>query len=221
MSEIHIKQITKPTTSPNDLNQITTLINKVYNAAEGEIWTSARQRITPTETSDLIDRGQIYCAYTTISTKLIGSVRFQTLSPTRGEFGMLAVDPSAQRSGVGRRMVDFVEDLASGMGMDVMELGVVVPVQGVLESKVFLMEWYRRLGYREVKRVSFDESLPRRCGRCWLWNVSMLFLRRSWLDRYFIYSYAIQSKKQLSSYFGSPGYGYISCTVVRNIGDLV
>lgn len=73
---------------------------------------------------------------------------------------MLAVDPSAQRSGVGRRMVDFVEDLASGMGMDVMELGVVVPVQGVLESKVFLMEWYRRLGYREVKRVSFDESLP-------------------------------------------------------------
>ena len=61
---------------------------------------------------------------------------------TRGYFGMLAVDPSRQSSGVGRRLVELAEQYARDHGCSVMDIRVV-------NLRTELQPFYRKLGYVE------------------------------------------------------------------------
>jgi len=64
------------------------------------------------------------------------------LRGTRGYFGMLAVAPSRQGTGLGRRLVDDAERYARDHGCDVMDIRVV-------NLRTELPPFYRRLGYVE------------------------------------------------------------------------
>ncbi len=58
-----------------------------------------------------------------------------------GHFGMLAVDPARQASGVGRRLLAEADRIAAErFGASVMELDVIA-------SRTELIAWYERLGY--------------------------------------------------------------------------
>lgn len=61
----------------------------------------------------------------------------------RGGFGMLAVAPSAQRAGLGHRLIAAAEAHAAGEGCRAMDIRVV-------NLRADLLPRYARLGYREV-----------------------------------------------------------------------
>lgn len=69
----------------------------------------------------------------------------------RGYFGLLAVDPAAQRSGLGSRLVAAAEDDCRSEGCRVMDLTVV-------NLRTELPPFYRRLGYTEVGTLPFPSD---------------------------------------------------------------
>ena len=63
-------------------------------------------------------------------------------------------------AGVGRALVDFTERLSRARGLAAMRLELLVPRTWRHPTKVFLDGWYRRLGYRVVRRTTLDETYP-------------------------------------------------------------
>lgn len=64
----------------------------------------------------------------------------------RAHLNLLAVDPAARRFGVGRRLVEWQEEVALSGGMHIVNLEVRANNAGAGAS-------YRMLGYRESKRI--------------------------------------------------------------------
>jgi GNAT superfamily N-acetyltransferase len=67
----------------------------------------------------------------------------------RGYFGLLAVDPSRQGEGLGRRMVAEAEEFARAAGCAWMDLRIV-------NLRTELPPFYRRLGYAEAGTSPFE-----------------------------------------------------------------
>ena len=138
--------------------RVTALVNVVYAASEEGIWERAATRTTAAEVAGLVAAGEI--AVARLGGHVVGAVRVQPLSERTGEFGMLAGDPAYRGIGVGRELVAFAEDRCRAQGMTAMQLELLVPRAWSHPSKVFLDAWYRRIGYRVVRRTSLDELYP-------------------------------------------------------------
>jgi GNAT superfamily N-acetyltransferase len=67
--------------------------------------------------------------------------------------GLLAVDPSQQGSGLGRRLMEAAEQRGRAAGCTVAELTVV-------SLRTELPPFYRRLGYAEMGTRPFDRDVP-------------------------------------------------------------
>lgn len=72
--------------------------------------------------------------------RLIGAVEVR-VQGTIGYFGMLAVDPSARRAGVGRALVEAAENHCRAAGCTVMTMS-------TGEDRTELIPYYERMGYR-------------------------------------------------------------------------
>jgi GNAT superfamily N-acetyltransferase len=69
---------------------------------------------------------------------------------SRAYFGMLAVDPTRQSRGVGRRLVDLAEQYAREQGCSAMDIRVV-------NLRTELQPFYRNLGYVERGTEAVDD----------------------------------------------------------------
>ena len=74
------------------------------------------------------------------------------LHGTRAYMGMLAVDPSMQGRGFGRRMIAAVENRAIDAGCTGIDIKIV-------DRRVELPPLYRALGFRDNGMASFDDPL--------------------------------------------------------------
>jgi GNAT superfamily N-acetyltransferase len=134
------------------------LINAVYAKAERGLWQPEAQRTTAAEMTRLIEAGEI--AVATVDGELAGAVRVRELDETTGEFGMLAAAHQYRGIGVGRDLVAFAEGLSRDRGHRTMQLELLVPRVGKHPNKVFLDDWYSRLGYRVARTMSLDDAYP-------------------------------------------------------------
>jgi ribosomal protein S18 acetylase RimI-like enzyme len=75
----------------------------------------------------------------------------------RGYFGMLAVDPSRQGEGLGRRMVEAAENHCRARGWQHMDID-------VLSLRTELPAFYRKLGYAQAGIEEFHPSRPLKPG---------------------------------------------------------
>jgi GNAT superfamily N-acetyltransferase len=75
----------------------------------------------------------------------------------RGYFGMLAVCPAQQGTGLGRRMVEAAEQRCRKHGCHAMDIN-------VLSLRPELRAFYRRLGYVETGSEEFRPSRPLQPG---------------------------------------------------------
>ena len=66
--------------------------------------------------------------------------------------GLLSVDPSRQRSGLGRKLVTAAEDFARAKGCQRMDLR-------VISQRAQLLPFYQRLGYTETGTAPFAPNL--------------------------------------------------------------
>ncbi len=75
----------------------------------------------------------------------------------RGYFGMLAIDPRQQGTGLGRRMVEAAENHCRQHGCKHVDIV-------VLSLRTDLPPFYRKLGYVETGREDFRTSRPLKDG---------------------------------------------------------
>ncbi|KAM0425718.1 hypothetical protein ACHAPT_008965 [Fusarium lateritium] len=152
-----------PSADANDTSlasTIASIVNIAYTEAERDLFLPDYQRTSAEEVAQFIRNGQLAVAYLEDSGHPIGCVVIKLLGPSRGEFGMLALDAKHQGAGLGRQLAMFAEAECRRNGCTMMQLEVLVPKTFRHAGKERMQAWYQRLGYEIVKLGSFDEDYP-------------------------------------------------------------
>jgi ribosomal protein S18 acetylase RimI-like enzyme len=105
--------------------------------------------------SEMTNRGAFLVAETS-NERLVASVDTE-MRGERAYFGMLAVDPSQQGSGPGRKMIDAAEDYCRKQGAKFMDIA-------VLNLRTELPPLFRKFGYIETGTEEFRPSRPLKPG---------------------------------------------------------
>ncbi|GHJ41533.1 GNAT family N-acetyltransferase [Streptomyces sp. TS71-3] len=140
------------------MSSVTGLINEVYEVAEEGLWVEGTTRTTTQEVEALTRSAEIVTAH--MDGEVVGCVRVQQLDGPVCEFGMLAAAPKRRGIGIGRELVRFAEEDSRQKGCGVMQLELLVPREWSHPSKVFLDEWYTRIGYRVSRIGSIEDFYP-------------------------------------------------------------
>lgn len=139
--------------------ELTELLHRSYRAlAEGGMrYNASHQR--PWKTWWRLFGGECWIAY--LDGRLVGTVLFRSPAKTRGaeffdrpgtaSFHQFAVDPSAQGSGIGSRLLTFVEERARALGADAIALD-------TAETATDLIQFYQRRGYEQVGTADFRST---------------------------------------------------------------
>jgi len=130
---------------PGDVEGIVRLINKAFQV---ERFFLDQDRIASDEVRTRMNTGRFILAEEEQS--LAGCVYVEPRGE-RAYLGLLAVDPSRQRSGLGRQLMSAAEDHARVAGCRFMDLLIV-------NLRLELPEYYRRLGYLEQGTAPFPEE---------------------------------------------------------------
>ena len=143
----------------DDIVELTHLLHKAYGelAAMGFRYLATHQ--TPEVTKERCESGSAFVAE--FNGRIVGTVTFYDCSQTGGSpwydrldvcsFGQFAVDPEIQRSGIGSRLMDTVEALATQSGASEIACD-------TAEGAQHLIELYKRRGYRLVDTVDWQET---------------------------------------------------------------
>jgi len=105
--------------------------------------------------SEMMQKGEFILAEDG-SGRIVACV-YAELRGDRGYFGMLAVEPSRQGTGLGRAMIEAAEDYCRERGCQWMDIS-------VLTLRPELLPFYQRLGYVETRREAFYPSRPLKEG---------------------------------------------------------
>jgi GNAT superfamily N-acetyltransferase len=140
------------------VEELTDLINDVYEVAESGLWVDHATRTTPGEVAGFIAAGEIVVARR--DGRIVGAVRVHDVAEDLSEFGLLVAAPNERGTGVGRALLDFAEGDSRARGLRAMQLELLLPRDGLHPSKEFLKGWYGRRGYRLVRTGTLDDAYP-------------------------------------------------------------
>lgn len=145
------------------MSSVTGLINEVYEVAEEGLWIEGTNRTTRGEVEHFTRSAEIVVAR--IDGDVVGCVRVQRLEQHLSEFGMLASAIKRRGVGIGRELVRFAEWDSRQAGSEIMQLELLVPREWSHPSKVFLNDWYTRIGYKAARTGSIEEFYPQLAPR--------------------------------------------------------
>jgi predicted N-acetyltransferase YhbS len=137
---------------PGEAPVITGIINRAY---EVEAFFKIGDRTDETEIARYLQKDTFLVAED--GSGVVGTVRVKNHG-SEGHFGMLAVDPSAQGSGLGRRLVGAAESWATKRGCTSMWLEVV-------NLREELPPFYRKFGYEATGTQPWPEDSLERISR--------------------------------------------------------
>lgn len=139
--------------------ELSDLVNDVYAVAEEGMWIDGATRTTPDEMRSLIAAGEILVARSPDG-RIVGSVRLHDIAAGAAEFGLLVAARDQRNLGIGRALLDDIEQRSRGRGLRAMQLELLVPREWSHPSKEFLSAWYGRRGYRLVGTTAFEDNYP-------------------------------------------------------------
>jgi GNAT superfamily N-acetyltransferase len=128
-----------------DAENIARLVNAAFRP---ERFFIDADRTNPEKVRALMRKGKFLL--TEEASILTGCV-YVELRDERGYFGLLAVDPTLQRSGIGSRLVAAAEEYCRAAGCHFMDLTIV-------NLRIDLPPFYRRLGYVESGTLPFPSE---------------------------------------------------------------
>jgi ribosomal protein S18 acetylase RimI-like enzyme len=135
------------TAGVDDVPRIVALLNAAF-AMEREF--IDRERTSDAEIAQLMRTGTFLVADG--APGRAAACVYIELHGTRAYMGMLAVDPSLQGRGLGRRMIAAVESCAAKSGCSGIDIKIV-------DRRVELPPLYRALGFRDNGTAPFDDPL--------------------------------------------------------------
>ncbi|KAK0611735.1 hypothetical protein B0T14DRAFT_571602 [Immersiella caudata] len=154
-------------------SHLTTLINAVYTTTEAGIFGPTYARTSPSEVRKFLLASELALACfpssshksqpTPAPSYIIGVIRIAAHPPI-GDFGLFAVDPIYQGSGVGGKLIHFAEKTCKERGMEKMQCELLVPVGWEHPFKRRLQTWYERMGYAVVRREEFRKDFYELAG---------------------------------------------------------
>jgi ribosomal protein S18 acetylase RimI-like enzyme len=130
---------------PEDAEDITRLVNAAFRP---ERFFIDQDRTDPDKVRALLQKGKFLLVEQ--AGALAGCV-YVELHRERGYFGLLAVDPALQRSGLGSRLVAAAEQYCFVAGCQFMDLTIV-------NLRTELPAFYHRLGYAENGTLPFPSD---------------------------------------------------------------
>jgi N-acetylglutamate synthase-like GNAT family acetyltransferase len=138
--------------TPDDVDALVTLINAAYRV---EDFFKGSDRINRAEVLDKMQHGRFLVLEE--RNALAGCV-YVEVNDRRGYFGLLSIDPSRQKQGLGARLIGVAEAACSDVGCREMEIWVV-------DLRTELPPYYRRFGYTEAGTCPFpaDEATSQPC----------------------------------------------------------
>ena len=134
--------------APDDAAQITQVINAAFRIAE-EFFVDGN-RIGQDEVEQLLAKGNFLIAEA--DGKLNGCV-YVELRGQRSYLGLLSVDPSCQKSGLGSLLMNEAENYCRARGSRFMDIYIV-------NLREELPSFYQRRGYVEHGTTPFPEDVP-------------------------------------------------------------
>ncbi len=137
-----LRQLNLRLADPADAEAIAQLVNAAFRV---ERFFIDRDRINPEKVRAMFAKGTFLLAEDVGG--LAGCVYIE-LRGGRAYFGLLAVDPSRQKEGLGHRLIAAAEEYGRAAGCRVMDIRVV-------NQRAELLPFYRRLGYEETGTEPF------------------------------------------------------------------
>jgi GNAT superfamily N-acetyltransferase len=131
----------------DDAEDVARLINSAFLVEQFFI---ERDRTNPATVRSLMEKGKFLLAEDGPS--LVGCVHME-LCRERGYFGMLSIDPSRQRMGLGRQLVDAVEKYFRDAGCKFSDMKIV-------NVRTDLHTLYHRWGYVDTGTAIYDDPTP-------------------------------------------------------------
>lgn len=151
------------TAAQNDLNNLAQLVNSAYRGDYSrQGWTTEAdlldgQRTDPESLKEIIETplNQIEIAFEGKSLKMLGCVHLKQELPDTLYFGMLTIEPTLQGQGLGKVLLEHVEQLARAMNLKKIRIT-------VIPSRHELIAFYERRGFKSTGQVeSFPQGDPR------------------------------------------------------------
>jgi GNAT superfamily N-acetyltransferase len=130
----------------SDADAIAALVNAAFRP--GRFFIDG-DRTNPEEVEALLQRGKFILLF---ENEVLAACVYAELRGKRGYFGLLAVDPKSQRSGLGGRLIAAAEDYCREAGCRFMDLIFV-------NLRLQLPGYYRRFGYAENGVLPFPPHL--------------------------------------------------------------
>jgi N-acetylglutamate synthase-like GNAT family acetyltransferase len=130
----------------DDAETIARLVNDAFRP---ERFFSNGDRTDPEKIRALVPKGKFLLVEE--ANALTGCVYIE-LRGERGYFGLLAIDPARQRSGLGSRLVAIAEEECRSAGCHFMDLTIV-------NLRKELLSFYQRLGYIESGTLPYPSDL--------------------------------------------------------------
>jgi GNAT superfamily N-acetyltransferase len=130
-----------------DAEAVARLVNAAFVAEQFFI---ERDRTDPQTVCSLLEDGQFLLAED--GQELAGCVHLELRGP-RGYFGMLSIEPSRQRQGIGRRLIEQLENYFKDSGCKFCDLKIV-------NVRTELHDIYRKLGYADTGASEYDDPHP-------------------------------------------------------------
>ena len=139
----------------DQLDQLYDIIVKAYATTEKEIWGENYVRIDR-ETFDLyVQQDQVLVAF--IEGRVVGGIRYFHLRDNTWSFSLLGADFGFKGKGIGRALIEAVEDQVKLKGGGRVHIEVLRATNVDIESKKILDAWYKKMGYDLVKTVDVFE----------------------------------------------------------------
>lgn len=158
---ITIRQSGETDLVPATVNSLLLLINAVYDETESDLWKPTTSgRTYAGEIEGFLKAEQMFIA--TQGDEIVGGVKFAPVNDTTLEFGMLAAEVKMRGKGLGRDLVNTVEQYACDNGYKTMQLELLTPRHWKNPAKEFLKVWYSRIGYIPEKSMPFEDVSPHR-----------------------------------------------------------
>lgn len=133
----------------SDLPALMALVNRAFRV---ETFFINGDRLDEERTRQYYEKGRFLLAE---REGILSGCIYIELRGERSYFGLLSVDPGAQKAGLGRRLVAAAEEFAREMGSHHMDLTVV-------NLRTELPPFYRKLGYVEIGTEPIHEHMVQR-----------------------------------------------------------
>lgn len=141
--------------SEEQSQQLYEIVVAAYANTEKEIWGEGYIRMSKEDFQKYVELDEILMAL--LDGEIVGGIRYFPLKEGTWSFSLLGAAVDQTGKGIGRALIDAVEEKVAKKGADRIHIEVLRAEALDVESKTILSNWYQRLGYELTKTIDVFE----------------------------------------------------------------